>query len=1589
MLVRQSVAAYVLAIGFVASLTILPDRAVSGTPPEGEGFFFTPRGFDREGKPIQAAGPATGRLKITVRDAATGRPTFCRINVVGPDGNFYQLPDNYLSPYALTGQWPKPGQWGNRTDKAPYRYLGRFFYSWGETEVAVPAGPVRVEVWKGYEYRPQSITAQAVAGASRAVEVTLTRTAALAPLGYYSGDPHLHVPRRSERDEGVMFDLLEAEDIRFGSFLGYNEPAGPYSGFMDRMDVPQQRGLGARSARSRGGYHLMSGQEYRSSTYGHLLLYLLDDLVLKGQSLNANNWPVYGEVGREALANGGIAIQAHGGYAQEVYSDAALGTVSAVELLQFGVYRGIGLTDWYHMLNTGYRFPCTGASDWPACRFLGDCRTCVYHDTEPTFPDWLRGAAAGRSFVTTGPLLLLEVDGQKPGARLNRNGPGPHAVTARVRVRCEVTPVAQVELIVNGQVARRLAVPADRGQGQRIELSERLELTESAWIAARAWSNTLGGRPDAEAHTNPVYVYLNGRAPYRAASLDAWVERIDAQIVVQRKRTFSEKARVLDYFQRARDVLLTIRQQGGLSADADPAELARNLPGPGAGTGLAADASLRLPTEEELKTFLKPVPPKAPQEALKTFETVDGFQMQLVAAEPLVASPVAAAFDEDGNLYVCEMRDYPFKPPDGQPPLGAIRLLKDLDGDGVYETSTVFADRLLWAAGVAPWKGGVFVAASPDIWYLKDTDGDGKADIKVKVFTGFGTENQQAMLNNLVWGLDHKVYGSTAGNGGLVRPANDTATIPIDVKGRDFRFDPVSGAFETITGTVQFGNTFDDWGNRFVCSESRPLLHVVLPQRYLARNPYLPVPAAIHNAAPGPVPVHRISPVERWRQIRSSRRIAAGERSAESPGASHHVIDAGAGVTVYRGGAYPSGYDGTVFTADGQNNLIHHRRLVPDGVTFTSRRVEEKTEFVRSSDLWFRPVNFVNAPDGTLWCLDMNREILESIHIPLDVVKHLDLTSGRDHGRIYRIAPPGFRVPPAPRLGRATTAELVAALASPHGWWRDTAHRLLYERQDQTAVPALRRLVRESTLPQARLLALWSLQGLNALDTATLLVGLADAHPGVRENAVRLAEPRLDLAPDLLTKVIALADDPDARVRFQVAFTLGESKDPRAATTLAAMARRHAGDVWMRTAVLSSVAESADRVLVGLLDDKAWANSTAGQLVLSSLAQVIGVRNRPQELNRVLTAFAASPAVAGNTDLTSRLVLAVGTGLKRSGGRFRLDAAATTPGAKLIRTLADAARNTAVDARTPEPARREAVQLLSCLPYAASRPTLVELLDPGSPPAMQAVAVRALADYAEPEVSELLVARWGQYTPEVRQEAVQALFAREDRTLALLRAAVRGEVSVAEIDLSRRDLLRTHRNAAVRELAAKLFGQDTSRPRAAVIAEYQPALSLKPDPTNGRKVFEKNCMACHQVGDQGAAVGPSLASSSFHEPAALLTHILDPNLYVAPNYVQYVVTDRSGRTFTGVIASQTATGITLKRDQGMTDTILRADIDEVHSTGRSLMPEGLEGVIGKQEMADLIGFLVASVVKPGVDTRERDFGTLPGLVEPGVERKKP
>lgn len=983
------------------------------------------------------------------------------------------------------------------------------------------------------------------------------------------------------------------------------------------------------------------------------------------------------------------------------------------------------------------------------------------------------------------------------------------------------------------------------------------------------------------------------------------------------------------------------------------------------------DPSKRAHTDEELKEYLKPVPPKTPAQALASFETAPGFHMELVAHEPLVHSPVAGAFDENGSLYVAEMIDYPYMPKAGQKPRGTVRVLLDTDGDGVFDQSHVFADGLYGVSGIAPWNGGIFVLAPPDIWYLKDTDGDHHADVRRKVYTGFGFQNPQGMANNLAVGLDHKIYGTTSSNGGAIRPADAPESAGVRINGRDFRFDPVSGKFETITGTAQWGNAFDDWGNRFLCNESHPLIHAVFPQHYLARNPYLPVPRVLNDVAGGSVPIYRISPVEHWREIRSSRRIRHGERAATSAGASHHVVDAGAGLAIYRGGAYPAAYYGQVFTPDAQNNLIHHRTLVPDGATFKSQRVEDRMEFARSSDNWFRPVNALNAPDGTLYILDMSREILEAIHIPLDVLKFLDLRSGRDHGRIYRIAPDGFKYPGPVMLGHATGTELVKTLESPHGWRRDTAHRLIFERKDQALVEPLRLLLKSSALPQARLLALWSLQGLGALEDRDLSAGLSDPSAGVREHAMRLAEPRLKASPQLLEQVLSLARDPEPRIAFQLAFTLGEVRDQRAVALLATIADKHPEDRWMMTAVLSSAADCADRLFELLLKNVPPASRprSRGQTdMLGQLAGIVGVRNRPAEVRRALDALASSQDIS----LNQALLRGLGEGLARAGTRL-------PDSDQHVAQVLQAAAVMAKNRQALEPQRLDAIKLLACAPYERSQDILRSLIAIDQPETIQVAAVRALSGYDRPEIADYLLENWPQYAPSVRTAVVEALLARVPWAIAFLDAVTRGKASAQQVDPVRREVLEKHANPIVAGLARKAFASGTLNSRKDVIADYQAALKLRGDLKLGQIVFQKNCMGCHRIDKEGVDVGPNLTASTFRDPGALMVQILDPNQFVQPKYIQYMAADRNGRTFTGIIANETATSVTLRRDKGAEDTILRANLEQLASTGKSLMPEGLEKQISKEEMAHLLAFVIGAQAQ----SAPLDRGTKPDmLVDP-------
>ena len=1543
--------------------------------PREEALIFTPPGFDKPGEPAEADEQDAAQLHVTIHDAATGKPTFCRVNVVGADGNYYQPRDNPLRPYSFTGTWPERLA-GNRQGKEPIRYFGHFFYTDGTFDVRVPAGPVRIEVWKGFEYRPVSSEIQAEAGVPRDVALTITRTAAMDRHGWYGGDSHLHFIRTGEKDEETIFDLLEAEDIRFGTVLCYNEDTSAYRGMMPEQGTPQRRGLGARSIRCRGAYQIISGQEYRNGVLGHLNLFLRDEIVLPGRELDPNVGPMFGTIGAETQADGGFAVHAHGGYALEIWADLVKGSTNGVELMQFGIYRGIGLEGWYHALGAGFRFPGYGASDYPACRKLGDCRTYVQIDGEPTFEKWHRAAAVGRSFMTSGPLLLLEVDGNSPGETITTEDERPRTVQAHLRVLSEVAPVTDVQLIVNGRVVETMHAEAERGASQRLEWSVPVTVKESSWIAARAFSKSPLGSADADAHTNPVYVHLDGKRPFAEEDARWLMARLDDQIADHRAREVAEKETAIAYFERSKQILGDLIDRGGHPADdsARPANADKkqqattttDRPEPAASPAEGGKSSS--PEGPSLAEFLKPVPAKEPADAQALFETQHGFRMELVAAEPDVTDPVAACFDADGGMYVAEMIDYPYRPKDGATPLGRVRYLQDTDDDGRYDRSWIFADGLVWPTGVVCWKGGVYVAAAPDIWYLKDEDGDHRADVRTRVFTGFGDRNQQGGVNNLNWHVDHRIYGSASTNGGTVRPADDAGAAPIVLSDRDFRFDPVTHAFETVSGSRQFGNAFDDWFNRFLCSESKPAYHVVLSQRYVARNPHLAVPTAVQDLAPGVTPIFRTSPIERWRQVRSSRRLAVGERGADAAGLSHNVIDAAGGLAIYRGHAYPAEYRGNLLIGCSQNNLIHRRTLSPDGATFRSQRADTETEFVRTTDTWFRPVNCVHAPDGTLYVLDMSREVIESIHIAHDVVAHLDLTSGRDRGRIYRLAPPGFEPPPQPRLSTASTAKLVEYLEHPGGWWRDTASRLIHERQDHSVVELLRRRLVESPTDTGRLHVLWALEGLAALESDDLAAALADASPGVREHAVRLAESRIASQPALARAVLKLADDPALRVRFQVAFTLGELDDPRAVDAMARIVRRDAADLWVRTAVLSSCARRADRLAVALLSDDPFLATPQSDVWISELATIVGAGQRPAELARLLDAAAALPD--GSTQRAT-VVRGIGAGLRRGGGSLAELPSVSEAARDMVARLIARASDTARDTSAPASARTGAIQMLSYSGGPNVVETLTDLVSPEESPAVQQAALRVVARHSNPAIAGRLIEVCRACSPDMQAEILTVLGSRPSWSAALLEACQRGEIPVGLIPQTTQAALLQSDDTKLRETAETLFG--ATRPRAEVIERYRAATTQHGDARRGDKVYQRECMACHQIAGRGKEVGPNLALIRNRTRQALVESILDPNRNVAPNYVSYVLVDDSGRTLTGLIVSETATSITLARDKGEIETIQKQNIEQIKSTGKSLMPEGLEKTIDPRSMADLLAFL---------ETVQYDIGTLPDFPAP-------
>lgn len=969
-------------------------------------------------------------------------------------------------------------------------------------------------------------------------------------------------------------------------------------------------------------------------------------------------------------------------------------------------------------------------------------------------------------------------------------------------------------------------------------------------------------------------------------------------------------------------------------------------------------------------------PPMSPAESMKAAHVREGFELQLVVAEPLVIDPVAIDWGPDGKLWVAEMADYPSGMDNNGKPGGRIRYLEDKDGDGQYETSTVLLQDIPFPTGVMAWGQGVLITAAPEIIYAEDSDNDGTADVRKTLFSGFLEGNQQLRVNGLRWGLDNWVHCASGshhpGYGADSQILSHVTNQKTTVGSRDFRIRPDEGLIDPQSGPSQFGRNRDAWGNWFGEQNSYPLWHYVLEDPYIRRNPFFAPPDPRRLMTPSNPPVYAATPPEK--------RFHSFEQSGRYTSACSGIVyldemlfgaskeDGRAGLAIQH-----------AFTCEPFSNLVQHNLLIDDGISFQLARdpaeVDAKHDFFASEDRWCRPVMVRTGPDGALWIVDMYRYMIEHPHwLPKEGQDELRpfFRSGDDRGRIYRIVRKdlakfdSIAKSVSPQFDQLTTSELVSELESSNGWRRDTAQRLLVANADEAAVELLIRMVTAGQRPTARLHALCTLDGLRKLTPEIVAAALKDVHPAVRRWAIRLA-PTSGLK---LKALISLTSDPDAKVRLELACVAGRPDDPAAGAILGELLLRDM-DAYMRAAVMSSLnAGNINNTI-----DRFGAIVQAEALELEPDVSRIPGFSATDRDDLTSTLFEQAASMAGDDDLERLLLLTVDDSndrlqawqmksLAKMLDRLKVrnwsidEHVQQGQGRDLVTKAFVTARRMASDSAEHEMLRVAAIPLLMRDPaHAEDTATLQSMLTPQTPAAVQVAAILHLGKQSNSAAAEVLLAGWPSHSPAIRTQILSILSSRPEWVVQLLTQMESGQVATAEIDASMRQRLLTTREPAIRERLEKIFAAVTTADRKAVMESFQPALKLSGDATRGAAVFNKRCSTCHKQNGVGFEVGPNLASLTNRAPESLFTAILDPSAAVEAKYLNFVAVTTSGRSVIGLLSTETGSSLTLVAAEAKTESILRSDIEELRSTGKSLMPEGLEKDLSHQDLADVIEYV--------------------------------
>jgi len=998
--------------------------------------------------------------------------------------------------------------------------------------------------------------------------------------------------------------------------------------------------------------------------------------------------------------------------------------------------------------------------------------------------------------------------------------------------------------------------------------------------------------------------------------------------------------------------------------------------------------------KEELASLRYPEGgPSKPADEFAKLEVHPDFNMKLVAAEPLINKPINFDWDADGRLWVAETPEYPngrrgmlpdfrgqeWKDHGGivakpgkqeRPGQDKISILTDTNGDGTMDKKEVFCEGLDLVTGFVFHKDGVIATQAPDVLFIRDTNGDGKADKIEKLYTNLGITDTHAVINNPRWGWDGWIY-ATHGYAASDDVKSGDGTKSFGRIGAGVvRFKADGSAFEQYSskGCNTWGLTITD-DNRVMWSQptcGHILMHTVLPEYVLARG-------KVDGAKSDVEVIHSPNsfPLLTFEEMAYVQIDQVGRFTAAS------------GCAIYDGGSWPAEYNGDFFTTEPTINIVHHERLQAEGPSYKAFKVpgRENTEFVRSNDMWFRPIEVRVGPDGALYVADFyNQAVIHNdTRGPVHNNVNASVRPDRDHyfGRIWKLDHKQAKKLTVPKLTKATAAQLTKALEHPSKHVRMSALRLIAEKG--TPAPGLEALMKSGDA-NTRIAAIWAASKGLTPNKALLASAVNDPDSAVKRNAANIAEQNSELIP--AAGIIALLSDPDPKTRIAALMALAVTHLDELSAKMLLAAWPKFDDVFQQSAAIGAASSSPFPIVTAALESKEPSSLLS---LIMQLTEKLGRSGNADQLSKLVIAVAdkttdvgiqkaildklsessATPPPMSPELLASLKKLLTGDANSSAVAlvaKWDKDGGLKQEVGKLAEGYLLVVKDSSKDDETRYQNAKSVFHLRSV--NGDALPAVSELLADKISDAHKKRLVSFLGKSNDPAVGTILIAEFGKLPLEAQNTAFDALLQRADWSSDLLKALQSKTLDANLVTPANAFRLRTHPDKVVADQAKTVLDAlqgPANKAKDEILAKLTPEVQKPGNNEKGMELYKTTCATCHKLGDIGTDVGPALTGMGAHGPAELLIHVVDPNRQVEPSYSTWNIEMKDGQLYAGIVGRENQSTLLLKSLAGQIE-IKQEDIKTRINTGRSLMPEGLEG-IGAEQLRDILSFITSQSKK--------------------------